>query len=135
MRGLLADINILGHLRALIAVLEDDYWRDVWHSLNLPLYSFRDFGLATNASDALVWQKCQDEELVLLTGNRNSDGPDSLEAVLRAKNTPACLPVFTVGDTERVLQSKQYAERVVERLLEYVLDVENYRGTGRLYLP
>ncbi|HWG45363.1 MAG TPA: hypothetical protein VN688_21550 [Gemmataceae bacterium] len=35
----------------------------------------------------------------------------------------------------RINHSRAYAERVVERLLEYLIDIDNYRGTGRLYLP
>jgi hypothetical protein len=31
--------------------------------------------------------------------------------------------------------SREYAERVATRLLAVLLDVEQYRGTGRLYLP
>ena len=34
-----------------------------------------------------------------------------------------------------LLSSREYAERVATRLLEVLLDVEQYRGTGRLYLP
>jgi hypothetical protein len=50
-------------------------------------------------------------------------------------NTPTSLPVLTIGVPPRVLSSRAYAERVATRLLEVLLDVEQYRGTGRLYLP
>jgi hypothetical protein len=103
--------------------------------LNLPLLTFRDLGLAPDASDALLWQRCQEEQIILITANRNNDGPDSLEATLRTQNRPDSLPVFTVADAERVLHSGEYVGRVVERLLDYLLDIDNYRGTGRLYLP
>jgi hypothetical protein len=35
----------------------------------------------------------------------------------------------------RMCLSREYAERVATRLLEVLLDVEQYRETGRLYLP
>jgi hypothetical protein len=104
-------------------------------TVNLPLRTFRDVGLPPAASDAVIWHVCQQQQIILLTANRNAIGSESLEATLRACNTPDSLPVFTIGDAERVLHSRDYAERVVERLLEYLIDIDKYRGTGRLYLP
>lgn len=72
---------------------------------------------------------------MLITGNRNQAGPASLEAVIHASTTPLSLPVLTIGEPQRLLRSRVYAQRVVERLLEYLIDIENLRGTGRLYLP
>src|SRR5207253_7633078 len=115
--------------------LEDDAWRELWHSLDLEVTTFREIGLAADASDAVIWQTCQNQELVLITGNRNKDGPDSLEATLRTQNTSESLPVFTIGSPDDVLHSKRYAHRVVERLLEYLFDIDQYRGIGRIYLP
>ena len=77
----------------------------------------------------------QDRQIVLLTANRNHDGPDSLEAVIRGDTNPASLPVFTIADADRVLTSREYAERVILKLLDYLLDLDAYRGTGRLFLP
>jgi hypothetical protein len=57
---------------------------------------FPALGLAFNALDALIWATCQREGLVLITGNRNDDGPDSLEATIRNENQPDSLPVFTM---------------------------------------
>jgi hypothetical protein len=70
-----------------------------------------------------------------VTANRNADGPDSLEATLRTQNTATSLPVFTIADAKRVLRSREYAERVALRLLDYLLDIDRVRGAGRLYLP
>ena len=135
MKGLLSDANIEGHVRALARILDGDAWREVWAALNLSLRFFRDVGLAPNASDAAVWSFCQQEELILLTANRNESGPDSLEAVLRARNSPTSLPVFTLADPRHFELSREYAERVAERLLEYLMDIEQFRGAGRLFLP
>jgi hypothetical protein len=78
---------------------------------------------------------CQAQQILLITGNRNSTGPEALETVMARDNTPTSLPVLTIADPRRVLSSRAYAERVAIRLLEYLLDLENYRGTRRLYLP
>ena len=83
----------------------------------------------------LIWRRCQAEQLVLITNNRNQDSPDSLETTLRLYNTPDCLPVFTIGDLDKFRISRAYAERVLERLYEYLLQIDNVRGTGRLFLP
>jgi hypothetical protein len=31
--------------------------------------------------------------------------------------------------------SRDYAERVVVQILEYLLELDNFRGVGRLYVP
>lgn len=43
--------------------------------------------------------------------------------------------MFTVADPRRLMLSREYADRVAERLLGYLLDVDAVRGTGRLFLP
>ena len=67
--------------------------------------------------------------------NRNQDGPDSLETTIRELSGPDNLPVLTISDVDTLRTNRAYAERVVERLYEYVIDIEDLRGTGRLYLP
>jgi hypothetical protein len=134
-RAILGDVNIQAHVQFLVGVWESDAWREVWHSLGLRLITDRDLDLPLDVSDVILWQRCQQEEVVLLTANRNADGPDSLEATLRRQNTPKSLPVFTLADAEHLRRSREYADRVAERLLGYLLDIDNYRGTGRLYLP
>ena len=41
----------------------------------------------------------------------------------------------TFADANRVLSERSYAELVADRLLEYLYDMDNLRGAGRLYLP
>jgi len=107
----------------------------MWTGLAVSIYTFADVGLAGNTSDAVIWRLCQQRELVLITGNRNKEGPDSLEATLQNENVADSLPVFTVADSERVRHSREYAERVATRALEYLMEIDRVRGTGRLYLP
>ena len=133
--GLLADANCLGHLALLIQLFHSGWRRDVWEVLQLTLVSFADLGLQGDASDRAVWEACQRAHVILLTANRNDDGPDSLEATLRHQNTAASLPVFTFANDQRVLRDRVYAEAVADQLLEFLFDIDRYRGTGRLYVP
>ena len=133
--GLLADANCLGHLALLLQLFHSGWRRDVWEALQLTLVSFADLGLQGDAPDRAVWEACQRAHVVLLTANRNDDGPESLEATLQHHNTPASLPIFTFANDQRVLRDRVYAEAVADRLLEFLFDIDRYRGTGRLYVP
>jgi hypothetical protein len=135
MPAILADHDIEGQVRALLRLLTSAAWYEVWHGLAMRVESFASLGLPENTPDAALWQFCQTQQIILITGNRNKVGIDALEAVIARNNTPTSLPVLTIGTPPRVLSSREYAERVATRLLEVLLDVEQYRGTGRLYLP
>jgi hypothetical protein len=132
---LLADANIQGQVARLAERMQAEPWKDFWDYLELRLIHFDDVGLALTDSDAVVWRRCQENELLLLTDNRNDDGPESLAATIRANNRPHALPVFTIADCRRVHASKEYADRVIDRLLRYLLELDSLRGAGRLYLP
>jgi hypothetical protein len=132
---LLADVNIEGHIRRLVARMQGNLWLEFWELLQLRSVNFRDIGLDPATTDALIWRHCQDHRLLLLTSNRNDDGPDSLEAAIRTHNTPQSLPVFTIADADNILSGTDYADRVIDRLFRYLLELDNVRGTGRLYLP
>ena len=71
----------------------------------------------------------------MLTANRNDEGPHSLEATIRALTIPSSLPVLTIADPELVLASRDYAERVAIQVLQYLLDLDHFRGVGRLFVP
>jgi hypothetical protein len=135
MRGILADINVGAQVRALLSIWTSDTWRELWHDLGLATASFPALGLSYDESDRVIWRTCQLERLVLITGNRNDDGPDSLEATIRDENRPESLPVITIADTDRLLRDRPYAERVAERLLEKLIAIDDFRGTGRIYVP
>jgi hypothetical protein len=133
--ALLADVNIEGHVSRLVTLMQGNYWHDFWDHLQIRFVRFYDVGLSPNATDAIIWQLCQQEQFCLLTNNRNDDGPDSLEATIRANNIAISLPVFTISDADRTLHDREYAARVVESLFDYLLRLDTLRGTGRLFLP
>ena len=135
MPAIRADNDSKGQFAVLHALLESHTWGEFWKSLNFDVAKFEDLGLAPTTPDAVVWQACQERQIVLITSNRNAEGPGSLEETLRARNDATSLPVITLADPQRLMESKAYAERTAVRLLEYLMDLENYRGAGRLYIP
>ena len=60
---------------------------------------------------------------------------DSLEQVMREENTPTSLPVITIGNIERLLAEPEYRARCVNRLVDIVVDIEDYRGARRIFIP
>jgi hypothetical protein len=135
MLAIMADHDVEGQMQVLLRLLTTAEWHEVWRELAVHVESFAHLGLPTDSSDAELWQICQTQQIILITGNRNSLGPEALEAVMARDKTLTSLPVLTIADPRRILSSPAYAERVAIRLLEYLLDLENYRGTRRLYLP
>lgn len=95
---------------------------------------FSDVGLRDDMDDRMVWRFAQANYMILLTANRNMIGDDSLERTIREENTATSLPVLTIGNVE-YLRDRLYRNACVERLLEIVLDLENYMGTARMYIP
>lgn len=135
MPGIMADNESRGQFAVILALLESPVYRDYWHSTGLAVVDMESLGLADVAPDNVIWRACQEREIILMTSNRSAETPDSLEATIRTQNDANCLPVITIGNPRRLLKSKAYAQRVVERLLDYASDLDNYRGAGRLYVP
>jgi hypothetical protein len=132
---LLADVNIQGQVEIMVKRMQAEPWIGFWHHLELSCVSFAEVGLDPTDSDAVIWHRCQERRAFLLTNNRNDDGPESLESTIRACNTPQSLPIFTIGDADRLKNERAYSDRVIWALLEYLLEVDNLFGTGRLFLP
>ncbi len=135
MKGILADHNVIGQVAYLMQLMQADGWEDFWHALGLVLVRFENVGLAITATDVEIWQRCQTDELVLITDNRNDDSPESLNAAIRQFNTSESLPVFTIADLDKFGASRAYEQRVVAALYDYLLRIDDVRGTGRLFLP
>jgi len=132
---ILVDANIEGQGAHIGLRLQSAEWRDLTNALGVTVRNFREVGLDPASPDDAVWRFCQAHGHYLLTSNRNEEAEDSLEATLRREGTPASLPVLTLPLPDRVYHSPAFLERVVAKLLEYILDADNLRGTGRLYLP
>jgi hypothetical protein len=98
------------------------------------LVTFAQVGLPYTSSDREAWRFAQDNGMLLLTANRHMEGEDSLEQTIRRENTPTSLPVVTIGNVNRMVD-RVYRELCAIRLLEIALDIDNYLGTGRIFIP
>lgn len=135
MRGILADVNCEGYVRLLAELLQAQSRRELWDALRFEVFEFSDLHLDVTTSDRIVWLRCQTDELVLITANRNARDDDSLQAVIEELNDARSLPVMTISKPRRLERDAVYANHTADRLLEYLFDVDNYYGTGRLFLP
>jgi hypothetical protein len=102
--------------------------------LDIPMLTFNDVGLSIDSNDRDVWHFAQEKQLILLTGNRNNEGRDSLQQTIQDENKPTSLPVITIGIIDR-LRERAYREQCAERLVEIILNIENYLGAGRIFIP
>lgn len=128
---ILIDHNIEGWTLLLWDTLTKTGWLEL---LSLEMVMFSDVGLSDDIDDRMVWRFAQANHMILLTANRNMIGNDSLEQTIRDENTITSLPVLTIGNVER-LRDNLYRNECAERLLEIILNLENYRGTARMFIP
>ena len=128
----LVDHNIEGHAIALYGSIASQGWLDI---LPIQFVTFEEVGLPIESNDRVVWRFAQANNSILLTANRRMKGEDSLEQTLREENTLFSLPVVTIGNTDRIMKDLDYFERCVDRLVEIILEIDNYRGTRRIFIP
>ncbi len=129
---ILADHNIEGQAAMLWDILITEDWTEL---LDIELLMFADVGLMTDCSDRTVWRFVQEKGMLLLTNNRNMKGGDSLERTLRDENRADSLPVLTIGDIGSLNINREYRERCAIRIAEIILDLKNYMGTMRIFIP
>ena len=128
---ILVDYNLNRQAILLSGSLVNGGWLDL---VDLRLVTFREIGLPANSNDRVVWQFAQTNRMLLLMANRNAQGEDSLERVMRQENTPTSFPIITIANSDRV-NEYDYRESYVEKLVEIVIYLEYYMGAGRLFLP
>jgi hypothetical protein len=122
-------------LQVLLSIWTSSDWIELWDMLDCAIYSFDSLKLPIKTPDSNVWLFCQSRQFLLLTGNRNAEGEESLEQTIRRLSQPDSLPVITLADAKRVMIDRPYAERVAGQILEIVYDFKNVRGTRRLFVP
>ncbi len=131
MTVILADCNMEGQAILLSGMFNSGRWSELFP---IRFITFREAGLPFDSSDRTVWRFAQDNQMLLLTDNRNMKGTDSLEQTLSEENTLTSLPVLTIGNTAR-LAEREYREKCAIRLAEIIYDLEKYKGTRRLFIP
>jgi predicted nuclease of predicted toxin-antitoxin system len=127
----LVDYNLDGYALIFLGILAKRGWLEFQ---SVQFVTFREAGLPMESSDRVVWHYAQEHQMLILTANRNMKGEDSLEQVMREENTEDSLPVLTIGDLDRFNEA-DYRERCAERLIEIAVDLDNYKGVGRLFIP
>ena|SRR5215208_7875174 len=127
----LADHYMDGHVVLLWSTLASEGWLDL---TPIGLATFSDVGLPVQSSDRAVWRYAQAEGMLLLTNNRNMRDTDSLLQTMRDESTASSLPVLTIGSLDR-MRGAEYRRRCAERLVEIVLDLDQYRGGHRIFIP
>lgn len=128
---ILSDHDIEGQAMLLWAQISSEGWPDLF---SLRFVRFADVDLPFNSTDREVWRFAQQNNMILLTGNRNMKGKDSLEQTIREENKPTALPVLTIGNVNRMTQ-KAYRDQCESKLIEIILYLENYLGAGRVFIP
>lgn len=128
---ILIDVNIQGDAELLFAVLVKEGWAEL---LELEFVYFTEASLPADSDDTTVWRFAQANGMLLLTNNRNAENETSLTTTIRRENTEASLPVLTVANPSRLKESA-YRRAVAERIAEILFYLEDYLGTGRLFIP
>jgi hypothetical protein len=105
------------------------------NTLVIQTFPSTEVGLAVTSDDRVVWRYAQANQMILITANRSMKGKDSLEQVMREENTPTSLPVVTIANIERLLAEPDYRDRCVNRLVDIVVDIEDYQGARRIFIP
>jgi hypothetical protein len=132
---ILVDANLDGHAELLAMQMATESWAEFRDYLDIRFFSFEDVGLDRETKDDVIWRLCQRQGFYLLTSNRNEESEDSLQATIRRENSISSLPVLTLADAQRLYHSSAYLDKVTEKILDCLLNQENYRGAGRLFLP
>jgi hypothetical protein len=137
MPGLLADVNVQGHLPYLARLIEGLGLLELLTELGLTLVTFPDLGLDRGLDDRSLWNYCQANGWVLFTDNRNYEDETSLEATIRDSWRPGHLPVLTLANKGRFENREAYATRVAEDVAELLVCVfhEGMRDQPRIFVP
>lgn len=129
--SVLIDHNIEGQAALLWSTLRSEGWTELYL---IEMIMFADVGLPINAEDRDVWRFARIQRMILLTANRKMEGENSPEQTIQEENTPDSLPVLTISRQEG-LKDREYRSRCAERLFEIVFDLNDYLGTGRIFIP
>lgn len=128
---ILVDHNIEGHAERLFSTLKS---LGLVEMGLLRFVTFQELSLAVDTSDREVWRFAQERGLLLLTGNRNMTGNDSLEQAIRDENRLDSTPVVTIANLDRVFEGP-YREKCAWALASICGDIDTHIGRGRLFIP
>jgi hypothetical protein len=137
MPGLLADVNVQGHLPYLRRLIDSLGLLDLLTELGLGLVTFPDLGLDRGLDDRSLWNYCQANDWVLFTDNRNDENETSLQATIEDSWRPGHFPVLTLANKGKFENSEAYATKVAEDVADLLVCIfhEGVRDNGRIFVP
>lgn len=137
MHGLLADVNLEGHLPYLRRLMEREGILEILTELGISLVTFPELGLDRETNDRALWHFCQEHGWVLFTDNRNREGENSLDATVRDSWHEGRLPVLTLASKRNFEIRATYATRVAKDVAELlvVAFVDKIRNQSRIFVP
>ncbi len=128
---ILVDRDLDGHLVYLKTGLQETGWDQL---IRVEFKRLRDYGLPDNYPDQEIWRFVQQRGLLLVTNNRNSEDETSLETTMQRESTADSLPIVTVSDKDDLTQA-DYRQQVAQSLVRIIIDLDDYRGARRLWVP
>jgi hypothetical protein len=137
MPGLLADVNVQGHLPYLTRLIDGLGLLAMLTEFGLMLATFPEIGLDRSLDDRSLWNYCQANGWVLFTDNRNHENESSLEATMLDSWHEGHLPVLTLANKGRFENSEAYATRVAEEVADLLIDAfyHEIRDQPRIFVP
>ena len=137
MPGLLADVNLQGHLPYLRRLMEGQGLLEILREMGISLAIFSDLGLDRGTDDRTLWHFCQDNDWGLFTDNRNHEDENSLNATIQDSWREGHLPILTLANKGRFENSETYAARVAQDVAELlvVAFLDEIRDRPRIFVP
>jgi hypothetical protein len=137
MPGLLADVNVQGHLPYLKQLIDGLGLLEILAEFQIAFVTFPELGLDPRMNDRELWNYCQANEFVLFTENRNYDNENSLSATIQDSWREGNLPVLTLANKGKFENSASYATNVAEDVAELLFSVfvESVRNQPRIFVP
>jgi hypothetical protein len=109
---ILLDHDVEGYAVFLSAGLQETGWDQY---VTIEFLRLRDLGLADDSSDQAIWRRVQEDQLLLITHNRNREDETSLQATIEQESRADSLPVLTIASVER-LAVASYRQQAVHKL-------------------
>jgi len=131
---IVSDHRVVGAAAALQRAIVAGRWQEFAELLDLRFLRPADLGLASDAKDVDVWPAAQQSGAILITGIR-SGGGESPDRVIEERSGPECFPVVTIADPRRVIHDPGYAASAAVRLLDLLIEIDSWRGVGRIFIP
>ena len=137
MHGLLADVNVQGHLPYLKRLMEGHGILEILTEFGISLVTLPELGLDRGIDDRTLWRFCQQNGWALFTDNRNRENANSLNGTIQNSWREGHLPVLILANKGKFENSETYAARVAEDVAEVLVIafVDEIRDQPRIFVP